>query len=148
MEGMHSMNVREDRNGLEILGRDECLMLLAGAVVGRIGASLGSTPVVLPVNFRLVGEQILFETGRGTKLDAATRNAAVSFEIDDFDRFSHTGWSVVAAGVAREVTDPAMVAELRAAKIPRWAPEGGHRIVAIDISKLSGRRIPQRHACQ
>ena len=74
------MGVTVDRNGLEVLGRGECLRLLSAAVVGRIGTSLDSTPAVLPVNFRLVDERILFETTPGTKLDAATRNAVVSFD--------------------------------------------------------------------
>ncbi len=39
-----------DRNGLEVLEREECLRLLAGATIGRLGITIGTLPVVLPVN--------------------------------------------------------------------------------------------------
>src|SRR5690606_10684839 len=92
-----------DRNGLEVLGREECMRLLASASLGRLGITTGALPTVLPVNFRLVGDQIVFRTGSGTKLDAATDNAVVAFEVDDMDPVWHTGWSVVVTGMAREV---------------------------------------------
>src|SRR5688500_14548904 len=110
-----------DRNGLEVLDRDECLRLLATATIGRIAMTSGALPVVLPVNFRLIDASIVIRTGRGSKLEAATRNAVVAFEVDSFDQFSHSGWSVMATGVAREVTDPTQRDRLRRSHIPRWA---------------------------
>ena len=128
-----------DRNGLEILDRDECLRLLGTATLGRMGLSSGTTPMVLPVNFRLDGERILVRTGRGTKLDAALRNAVVAFEADDFDPVYHSGWSVVVTGVAREVTDPGELDDLP--PVARWAPRGDTRVVAVSTELVSGRRI-------
>lgn len=133
--------VEVDRNGLEVLDRDECLRLLTAATIGRIGVSMGALPVVLPINFRLVDERIVFRTGVGTKLDAASADAVVAFEVDDFDPFSHTGWSVVVTGTAHEVTDAAAIAVLRLSHVPRWAPVGDDRVVAIDTDRVSGRRI-------
>jgi nitroimidazol reductase NimA-like FMN-containing flavoprotein (pyridoxamine 5'-phosphate oxidase superfamily) len=130
-----------DRNGLEILEREECLRLLAGRTLGRLALTIGALPVILPVNFRLVGDRIVFRTGDGTKLDAATRNAVVAFEVDDMESFSHTGWSVVVTAETREVTDPADLAELEKVGIPRWAPPGDDRIVEIPTTLVSGRRI-------
>ena len=77
--------VEVDRNGLEVLDRQECLRLLATATIGRIGITLGALPVILPVNFRLVDDRIVFRTGVGTKLDAATCNTIVAFEVDAVD---------------------------------------------------------------
>ena len=130
-----------DDNGLEVLERDECLRLLAGATLGRIGVSSGALPAVLPVNFWLDGDRILILTGEGSKLDAATRNAVVAFEVDSFDPMYHSGWSVVVTGVAREITDALQVAALRRAPLARWSPQGRSRIVAIDTGLISGRRI-------
>ena len=94
-------NVHVDRNGLVVLGRTECLRLLSGASVGRLAVTVGALPVILPVNFlRLDRDRVLIRTTTGTKLDAATRHAVVAFEVDDFDSFSHTGWSVCVTGVA------------------------------------------------
>src|SRR5262245_44947457 len=119
-----------DRNGLEVLARAECLRLLAGARLGRVGISSGALPQVLPVNFRLVGDQVVFRTGIGTKLDAATRNAVVAFEVDSMDALAHEGWSVVVTGIAREVTDPVELETMEASRIPRWAPGSDGRVVA------------------
>jgi uncharacterized protein len=130
-----------DRNGLEILDRKECLRLLATATLGRVGVSLGALPVILPVNFRLVGDRIVFRTGIGTKLDAATDNAVVAFEADEIEPFSHTGWSVTVTGESREVTAPDALMRIRAANLPRWAPTGDGRIVEVDTTVISGRRI-------
>jgi nitroimidazol reductase NimA-like FMN-containing flavoprotein (pyridoxamine 5'-phosphate oxidase superfamily) len=130
-----------DRNGLQVLDRDECLRLIANATLGRIAVSSGALPTVLPVNFWLDGDRILVRTGHGSKLEAATRNAVVAFEVDDFDAMQHTGWSVVATGIAREVTDPTEVATLRHAPIARWAPAGEESIVAISTEMITGRRI-------
>src|SRR5215204_6365214 len=90
-----------DRNGLEVLAPDECLRLLATATLGRIGVTSGALPTVLPINFRFDGRRILFRTGVGTKLDAATHNAVVAFEVDEIDPLAHTGWSVGAGGRRR-----------------------------------------------
>lgn len=134
-----------DRNGLEVLERAECLHLLAGASLGRIGISSGALPVVLPVNFRLHGDRILVRTGKGTKLDAATRNTVVAFEVDDFDPMYHSGWSVMVTGEAREVTEPEDLEALARVPLTRWAPKGDGHVVAISTDVISGRRIPANH---
>jgi nitroimidazol reductase NimA-like FMN-containing flavoprotein (pyridoxamine 5'-phosphate oxidase superfamily) len=133
-----------DRNGLEVLGRSECLHLLASATLGRIGCTSGALPLVLPVNFRLVADEVVFRTGIGTKLDVATRNAVVAFEADDFDPLSHEGWSVMVTGTSREVTDPGELAAMAAIAIPRWAPRRDGRVVAVSTEMVSGRRITHR----
>jgi nitroimidazol reductase NimA-like FMN-containing flavoprotein (pyridoxamine 5'-phosphate oxidase superfamily) len=133
--------VEIDRNGLEVLDRSECLMLLGRSYFGRVGVTDRALPTVLPVNYRLVGDRVVFRTGEGSKLDAATRGAVVAFEVDAVDPVTHTGWSVVVTGVAREVTDPADLAALQGTGLPRWATCGDGRVVAIDTAVVSGRRI-------
>jgi nitroimidazol reductase NimA-like FMN-containing flavoprotein (pyridoxamine 5'-phosphate oxidase superfamily) len=98
--------VEVDRNGLEVLGRDECIALLAGATFGRIAITSNALPVVLPVNYVLLDDRIVVRTGRGTKLDAATRNTVVAFEVDEIETVEQTGWSVVVTGVARALVAP------------------------------------------
>jgi uncharacterized protein len=130
-----------DRNGLEVLGRDACLDLLATATLGRIGVSSGALPSVVPVNFRFDGRQILIWTGVGTKLDAAVANAVVAFEVDEIDLVAHTGWSVMVTGIARELTEPGELATAQTPPLARWAPGTDHRVIAISPELVSGRRI-------
>ncbi len=127
-----------DRNGLEVLDRAECLRLLRTASLGRIAITTGALPTILPINFRVDGERILFRTGVGTKLDAATRGAVVAFEVDELEPMYHSGWSVVVVGVAREVENPTDQAMFTT---PRWAPGVIERLVEIDIEQISGRRL-------
>ena len=133
--------VELDRNGLEMLGRDECLGLLAGTTLGRIGLTSGALPAVLPVNFWFDGAQILIRTGTGTKLAAATHDAVVAFEIDDMDPVWHTGWSVMVTGIAHHITEPRELERVAELPIARWAPRGGGHVVAIAPELISGRRI-------
>jgi nitroimidazol reductase NimA-like FMN-containing flavoprotein (pyridoxamine 5'-phosphate oxidase superfamily) len=130
-----------DRNGLEVLGRDECLRLVAFATLGRIGFTSGALPTVLPINFHLDGDRILVRTGRGSKLDAALRNAVVAFEVDDFDPIYHSGWSVAITGIATEITDPTELDQARQQPVARWAPGGEQAVIAISTELVSGRRI-------
>ncbi|HEY8545608.1 MAG TPA: pyridoxamine 5'-phosphate oxidase family protein, partial [Acidimicrobiales bacterium] len=118
-----------DRNGFEVLDRDECLRLLDTAVVGRVGITTRALPAILPVTFRRDGERILFRTGEGTKLATATRNTVVSFEADDFDPEARTGWSVLVVGVARRLRGEE--AAKLAAELPRWAPDEADHVVEI-----------------
>ena len=131
-----------DRNGLEILDREECLRLLDGATLGRVAVNAAALPSVLPVNFRLAGERIVFRTGAGTKLAAATRNAVVAFEVDDIDPVQHTGWSVLVTGVARPVVDTDDLTHLNELGIARWAAGGDGHVVEVSLEIVSGRRIP------
>jgi nitroimidazol reductase NimA-like FMN-containing flavoprotein (pyridoxamine 5'-phosphate oxidase superfamily) len=127
-----------DRNGLEVLDRGECLRLLRTVSLGRIAITTGALPTILPINFRVEGDRILFRTGVGTKLDAATRGAVVAFETDAFDPMYHSGWSVVVTGVAQAVEDP----DDRAVHTtPRWAPGQDERLVEVSIEDISGRRL-------
>jgi nitroimidazol reductase NimA-like FMN-containing flavoprotein (pyridoxamine 5'-phosphate oxidase superfamily) len=130
-----------DDNGLVVLDRDDCLRLLGTATLGRVGISSGALPVVLPVNFRLVGDRIVFRTSSGTKLQAATRGAVVAFEVDSIEPFSHTGWSVCVTGLATAITDPAEIEQLRRAHVPRWARSSDDHFVTISTDMVSGRRL-------
>ena len=138
----HAEEVAVDRNGLEVLRRDECLALLASASVGRIGLSSAALPLVLPVNFCVDGDHIVVRTGEGTKLEAASRNAVVSFEVDDIDPLFHAGWSVVVTGVATPIESESGLARARTLPLLPWAAQGD-RYVAITLDDVSGRRIPR-----
>jgi nitroimidazol reductase NimA-like FMN-containing flavoprotein (pyridoxamine 5'-phosphate oxidase superfamily) len=127
-----------DRNGLEVLDRADCIRLLKTVSLGRIGITVGALPTILPINFRVDGERILFRTGVGTKLDAATRGSVVAFEADAVDPMYHSGWSVVVTGVAREVEDPE---DHAVHATPRWAPGQTERLVEVCIEEISGRRL-------
>jgi nitroimidazol reductase NimA-like FMN-containing flavoprotein (pyridoxamine 5'-phosphate oxidase superfamily) len=128
---------------LETLERGECLRMLATVPVGRIGVSIGALPVILPVNFALVGPSIVFRTVPGTKLDAAAHHAVVAFEVDGWAPDGSSGWSVLVQGFCSEVTDAAERVALDAHPLRAWPFDDGvaGRYVRIEISFVSGRRF-------
>jgi nitroimidazol reductase NimA-like FMN-containing flavoprotein (pyridoxamine 5'-phosphate oxidase superfamily) len=133
--------VEVDRNGLEVLSREDCLRLLATAVLGRVAVTSRALPTIVPVNFHFDGRQILIRTGRGTRLDAGTRDAVVAFEADEVTNGSNSGWSVVVTGIARELTDPDQIAAAQHPPLACWASASDDRLVAISTDVVSGRRV-------
>ena len=127
--------------GLEILDEADCWRLLGQVPIGRVAVTLGALPAIFPVNYALDGDSIVFRTGEGTKLAAATQRAVVAFEVDRFDPMEHTGWSVLVVGMARAVTDDDERGRLARLPLAPWA--GGCRddFVRIGVEFLSGRRI-------
>jgi nitroimidazol reductase NimA-like FMN-containing flavoprotein (pyridoxamine 5'-phosphate oxidase superfamily) len=128
--------------GLELLDEDEAMALLQTADVGRVGINVGVVPAIFPVAFRLIDGDIVFRTSPGSKLDAATRGAVVAFEVDEHDRVTRTGWSVLVVGRAEVVHDLDLTFKtLDSGLEPYAAPEDRTAIVRITPSFVSGRRI-------
>ena len=131
-----------DRNGLEVLGPDECLRLLASEPVGRLAFVLDGGPTILPVTYVVSHGGVAFRTASGSKLDTALMGRPVAFEVDGFDRDRRTGWSVVLRGVAEFVDDPDRIDELDERDLHPWsahAEDGAWVLVRAD--EISGRRL-------
>lgn len=121
---------------LEELSRDECLSLLAAHSVGRIAVIADDNmPFVVPVNYRLSADTVVFRTDAGTKLDALQRHP-VAFQIDAIDPLEHSGWSVLVRGVAHEV----MPQDLASIEVEPWIGERA-RLIQVVPRSISGRRI-------
>ena len=136
------MRTVERRTGIEVIGRDECLELLRADVVGRVAVAPHGAPIVLPVNYAMDGDHVVFRTGPGSKLSAAGRSPAC-FEIDGFDRDAHTGWSVLVQGRLEEVTEHQRVdlSRMRSTGVSPWIPEGRDHWMRIVPGWISGRRV-------
>lgn len=131
-----------DTAGLEVLSRGESLKLLTSVPVGRIAFTDRALPAIQPVNFVVDGETIVFRTGAGSKLAAATREAIVAFQADAFDSEAQTGWSVMGVGRAYQVTDDAEIVRLCELPIRPWTPAARDHFVRIELATITGRRIP------
>jgi uncharacterized protein len=133
-----------DRNGFEVLRRDECFALLRSAEVGRIGLSMSALPVVLPVNFAVDGDRLVVRTAAGSKLDAALGGAVVAFEADHIDPESGEAWSVLVRGSSAVLTDPADIASLADLDLNSWVADSSDQWVMITTDLVSGRRTRGR----
>lgn len=133
-----------DRNGLRVLPRDECIRLLATIELslGRVAFIDQARPVVLPVNYRVRDDAVIFRTDPGSKLDAATRGAWVAFEVDHVDAWWQEGWSVLVHGRAEHVEDPGELERLQQLlPLHPWAPGAKTHYVRIPMTHVSGRQI-------
>ncbi|GAB2444311.1 DUF1918 domain-containing protein [Streptomyces incanus] len=123
------------------LGPEECRILLSTHGVGRVAVSTPDGPAVVPVNYEVVDDVIAFRTAPDSVPGAAV-GSDTAFEVDHVDEAMSQGWSVLAVGPARLVTDPDDVQRLTEhSHTAPWA--GGEREMWVSIrpTSLTGRRI-------
>ncbi|MGX4695320.1 pyridoxamine 5'-phosphate oxidase family protein [Streptomyces sp. JNUCC 63] len=127
---------------LRDLAPKECRTLLSTHGVGRVAVSASDgRPVVVPVNYEVVDDAIVFRTAPDS-VTAAAAEREVAFEVDHVDEALSQGWSVLAVGPASVVTDPEAVRRLiQHAHTTPWP--GGEREMWVSIrpTSLTGRRI-------
>jgi len=134
------MSLPVERAEAAPLSREECLDLLAAAHFGRLAVHRGALPAIVPVNYALTPEGIVFATTRGSELAAATDAAVVAFEAGDPPDLDIAGWSVLVVGLAAPITDPPEVLTARA--LPLRAPSGSDHFVRVTADLVSGHRTP------
>jgi nitroimidazol reductase NimA-like FMN-containing flavoprotein (pyridoxamine 5'-phosphate oxidase superfamily) len=122
----------------------QCFDLLAQHNLGRLAflAKVGVMPLIIPVNYVVDEDTLVFRSDPGSKLTAAILGAPVAFEVDGgYDEKNHTGWSVVVHGHAEEVTDPADLARLEQLLQAPWAPGPKSHYVRVRPGQINGRQI-------
>ena len=127
---------------LQELSTEECVDLLRAGLVGRAAICTPAGPHVVPVNYTVHGEAVVFRTTPYSVLGTYSWAGDIAFEIDHLDMERHEGWSVVAVGRGEMVEDVEEVEEIRWSNEPRpWA--GGTRplIVRLPWRQITGRRI-------
>jgi nitroimidazol reductase NimA-like FMN-containing flavoprotein (pyridoxamine 5'-phosphate oxidase superfamily) len=128
---------------VDALTEEVCRFLLAEEDVGRIGfVDDDGYPVVLPVNYVLADDFIVFRTAQGSKLEGVPLRQ-VAFEVDHLSIIYRSGWSVLVQGRGQEITtalDPRH-ARLRDHSVEPWVPGAKDHWLAIKIERVSGRRI-------
>jgi uncharacterized protein len=124
------------------LGPDRCLELLASCQVETVGTSMSALPVMLPVNYIVFDDDVLFRTAAGTKLDAEVRGSVVAFEVDSYDPDGGAGWSVLLVGKASEINHQVKLERAKGAGMSRWpGAEGPLHYVHIKAERISGRQF-------
>lgn len=124
------------------LDRAESLRLLAAKKVGRLAFLNDGAPMIMPMNFTLADERVIFRTlahGSG----ARAVNSVVAFEVDDIDDFLEAGWSVVVSGTAELLTEEELT-RLRGDAPAPWAEGPRTLFVAVTIDRVTGRQLIPR----
>jgi transcriptional regulator with XRE-family HTH domain len=129
---------------LTTLDLESCRELIRSGGVGRIVFSQSRGPVALPVNFRVVDDNVVFRTAPLPELTSSVPLEHVSFEVDHIDEALSEGWSVLISGQGHVIVDPSELQSAQAAGVNPWA--GGERDVFVSIvpGEVTGRRIRGR----
>jgi uncharacterized protein len=137
------MTLPTDHAGLEVLPFDSCLSLLGAVSIGRVGFVAGGEVVVLPVNFVVDGQDVVFRTASGSKLASAEDGNVVAFEADNYDDITQSGWSVMVSGRAEVVEDDAEIGRLSQLGLYSWASSLDRPFwIRIRPTSVTGRRTP------
>jgi nitroimidazol reductase NimA-like FMN-containing flavoprotein (pyridoxamine 5'-phosphate oxidase superfamily) len=136
--------VTTDRErAIESLDRDTCLALLPTASIGRVGwVTPDGHAMIMPVNFVLDGETIVFSTGEGAKLDSVHEGRVITFEVDAVEPAFQAGWSVLVFGPAEMITSPAQIRRIEQLHLAPWAPQRDRVFIRLSANEITGRRLP------
>ncbi|TDC57688.1 pyridoxamine 5'-phosphate oxidase family protein [Actinomadura sp. KC345] len=129
---------------LEELGRTDCMELLGRGGIGRVAFDDGEGPTVVPVNYAVDGDAVIFRTSvtgrlnRSLLTSVAGGEVRAAFEVDRFDESSHEGWSVLLRGGAHPLTDEEQASVARVDPWPGGDREAWFRLSAREVT---GRRL-------
>lgn len=129
--------VGSDPHRLGVLDEATCLRLLGTSPVGRLGFSSHGLPVIFPVNYFLHDRTIVFCSEMGEKTRAASHHDVACLEIDQFDAFDHSGWSVLVTG-RLSMVDPEHEVLLRRLPLTPWV-HGADHFIELPIDLITGR---------
>lgn len=124
---------------LQQLSRDECLELLGSKNVGRVAYCSPDGPEVLPLNYVLEGDSLMFRTSPHTALGQRLRLDVAAFQVDEIDDYTESGWSVLVRGMVTAVEyDDLPPAEQR----PEPWVEGSRNLhLRLSPRTITGRRL-------
>ena len=133
-----------DRPVLEELDRAECLRLIGGGGVGRVAFDDGEGPTVIPVNYELDGDAVVFRTSASGRLNrsllirVAGGEVRAAFQVDRFDEPAQEGWSVLVRGGAHPLSEDEVA---RVPQVRSWAGDERDAWFRLAGREVSGRRL-------
>jgi uncharacterized protein len=123
------------------LSPSQCRELLRSARVGRLVFTERAMPAVHPVNYVLDGNDVVVRTDPGATLDAAARGDVLAFEVDEIDRDTCSGWSVLVVGRASLIVDIDELVDLADVTRRPWAEDRREHVIRIAGERITGRRV-------
>lgn len=126
------------------LDEAQCWELLRSQDLGRLGYHLVDEVHIVPVNYVVDRQRVVFRTTPGSKLLGVVMDDDVAFEVDAAEA-EDGAWSVLARGRAR-ILEGDERREAEQLPLQPWSSGEKLTIVAIDVQTLTGRRIDRRAA--
>ncbi|WP_225753914.1 pyridoxamine 5'-phosphate oxidase family protein [Actinotalea sp. Marseille-Q4924] len=127
-----------EQTDMVVLTDAEAWDVLQRQSLGRLAYQVAGEVYLVPVNFVVDGDRVVFRTAEGSKLFGTTVNHGVAFEVDDV--VADHAVSVVVRGTARHLKgDAADRAE--ALPLRPWVGTDKTQLVAISVEEITGRRF-------
>jgi nitroimidazol reductase NimA-like FMN-containing flavoprotein (pyridoxamine 5'-phosphate oxidase superfamily) len=132
---------------IEALDEADCLTLIAPGGIGRIAYAGRYGQTVLPVNYQLLDNTIVFRTGEDSPLEqdlqTGIRHAEwqVAFEIDEIDLAAKGGWSVLIQGHAHHVDSDTEREAVRKTGVQPWSGGAKEHYIRVVPTRITGRRV-------
>jgi hypothetical protein len=121
------------------LDRSESLCLLSTVKIGRIAISISARPALVPVDFVVLGEHVVFRAERQSQLLRGVLGAVVAFESGSSYLDKSGRWSVQVRGVPVELGPQNQVDSTIRKWQSRWAgPSDDAVLVALSTDVMSG----------
>ena len=99
--------------------------------------------MILPVNHAVIGGEIVVRLSSGGQTSRYLRDNApepgLTYQVDEFDDYTESGWSVLVTGTAR-ATAPESLASLTDRPVP-WPAGDYWEYVRIQPTRITGRRL-------
>jgi uncharacterized protein len=132
---------RETSPDVQNLEHHECWAMLRTVSVGRLAVLVDGRPDIFPINYTVDGGTLIFRSGEGTKLAAASEGAAVALEADGVDPDTGLAWSVVVKGAADVITGNEHIMETMQLYLFPWQAGKKDAFVRITPDSITGRRF-------
>jgi nitroimidazol reductase NimA-like FMN-containing flavoprotein (pyridoxamine 5'-phosphate oxidase superfamily) len=125
------------------LSYEKCRELLSDSEVGRVALCTDSGPQILPVNYSVVDDSIVFRTAPYGVLGTYAWNTRLAFEVDHIDHERQQGWSVVATGTGTMIEEADELAVIRTLRDPHPWAGGASRLLYVRLpwTGLTGRQV-------
>ncbi|MET7935593.1 pyridoxamine 5'-phosphate oxidase family protein [Streptomyces sp. NPDC005322] len=123
------------------LSPQECRDRLSTHGVGRVSVNTPQGPAIVPVNYSVIDDAVVFRTAPDAT-PAAAAGVEVAFEVDHIDAALSQGWSVLVIGRAQRVTEPTAAQRLAEQAFTTPWPGGSRDLwIRIEPDSVTGRRI-------
>ncbi len=122
------------------------MQLLASVGYGRIVFTFNALPAIRPLNHVVEHGLIILRTRLTFPASIAAQPAnavVVTYEADNFDPLTETGWTVVITGQANTLTNPDQTSHYKQSLLP-WINHGTDTVLAIKPNIITGFRITQK----